>query len=149
MAEEKQVLIVDDSKDSQRFLSEILENHGYRYEIANNGKEALEAMKATRPDLILLDIMMPGRSGVFVFKDIKKDPSYENIPVVFITGASEATGVNVKTGEQAPIRNYSDQYPRGSGAQIFKKLSRIEPEGLVEKPVDPAELIETIKALLS
>ncbi len=149
MAEEKQVLIVDDSQDSQRFLSEILEEHGFRYEVANNGKEALEAMKATRPDLILLDIMMPGKSGVFVFNDIKRDPNYENIPVVFITGASEVTGVNVKTGERAPIENYSDQYPRGMGAQIHRKMSRLEPEGLVEKPVDPSELIEKIKALLS
>jgi two-component system response regulator MtrA len=64
MAEEKHILIVDDSEDSQKFLSEILEGHGYRYRVASDGKEAFEAIHATRPDLILLDIMMPGKSGI-------------------------------------------------------------------------------------
>jgi CheY-like chemotaxis protein len=149
MQEEKRILIVDDSKESQKFLSAILEDHGYRYEMANNGKEAMEAVKAAHPDLILLDIMMPGKSGIFVFKDLKKDPSLVNIPVIFITGTSEATGVDVKTGEQAPVESYSDQYPRGIGTQIHRKLAGLEPEGLVEKPVDPEVLITKIKALLS
>ena len=149
MQDEKHILIVDDSKESQTFMSAILDDHGYRYQVANDGKEAMDAIRAQRPDVILLDIMMPGKSGIFVFKDIKSDPNLENIPVIFITGASEGTGVDVKTGEQAPIESYTDQYPRGIGTQIHRKLSGLKPEGFVEKPVVPEVLLEKIKELTS
>jgi CheY-like chemotaxis protein len=117
--------------------------------MARNGDEAISALRRDRPDLVLLDIMMPGKSGIFVFKDIKNNPSLKTIPVIIITGASEGTGVNVETGEQAPIKSYTDQYPRALGAQIHRKLSGLKPEGLVEKPVMPAVLLEKIKELMS
>jgi CheY-like chemotaxis protein len=147
MSDPKLILIVDDEKDSQDFLSAIVEEEGYRWRIANNGHEALEMVKADRPDLVLLDIMMP-KSGVFVFKDIKKDPELRDIPIIFITGVSQQTGVDIKTGEEKPIESYSDQYPRAVGSRIYKKLQGLAPDGLIEKPVDPAVLVNKIKELL-
>lgn len=147
MPDPKRILIVDDEKVNQDFLSAIVEEEGYHYQIAANGNEALRMVKKDKPDLILLDIMMP-KSGILVFKDIKKDPNLQDIPIIIITGASEQTGVNITTGEQKSLESYSDQYLRAVGGRVHKELQDFKPDDLIEKPVDPAVLISKIKELL-
>lgn len=147
MADPKRILIVDDDKVNRDFLSAVVEEEGYQYQIAKNGHEALQMVRLNKPDLVLLDIMMP-KSGVFVFKDIKKNPEFKNIPIIFITGVSQQTGVDIKTGEEKSIESYTDQYFRAVGSRIYEKLQGLEPDGLIEKPVDPTVLIAKIKELL-
>jgi len=148
MPEDKQVLIVDDSEESVVFLSEILEEHGYPYRVARNGKEAIKAMKESRPDLVLLDVMMPQKGGVAVFQDMKKDPELDKVPILIITGASEATGVDMKTGEEKPKESYADDFTRRFGIEVRGQLQSLTPEAFIEKPIDPKIIVEKIKEVL-
>ncbi len=148
MPEDKQVLIVDDSEESVVFLSEILEEHGYPYRVARNGKEAMKAMRESRPDLVLLDVMMPQKGGVAVFQEMKKDPELEKIPILIITGASEATGVDMKTGEEKPKESYADDFTRRFGIEVRGQLQSLTPEAFIEKPIDPRIIAQKIKEVL-
>lgn len=79
------VLIVDDTVDNLTLMSELLKD-SYVVKVANNGEKALKiAQSANPPDLILLDIMMPGLSGYDVCEQLKANPATENIPVIFLT----------------------------------------------------------------
>ena len=85
------VLIVDDAVENLQVLSGLLKDK-YRVKIAKNGEKALElANAAEKPNLILLDVVMPGMSGFEVFAKIKSDNATKNIPVIFITALNEAT----------------------------------------------------------
>ena len=148
MPEEKQVLIVDDSEESVVFLTEIIEEHGYPYRVARNGKEAMKAMQESRPDLVLLDVMMPQKGGVAVYNEMKRVPELETVPIFIITGASEATGVDMKTGEEDPKNTYADDFSRRFGIEVRDKLKSIEPDAFIEKPIDPQILGEKIKKVL-
>jgi adenylate cyclase len=85
------VLIVDDAVENLQVLSGLLKDK-YRVKIAKNGEKALELANATeKPNLILLDVVMPGMSGFEVCAQLKSDESTKNIPVIFITALNEAT----------------------------------------------------------
>lgn len=117
--DKRTVLIVDDEFVNLKLLREILKKQ-YSVRIALNGSEALErAVMEPLPDLILLDIMMPGKDGFTVFRELKSDPLTSSIPVIFIT-ASE--GVSIPSGED-----------------IFKGV-----EFLV-KPVNSAALLDIVR----
>ena len=149
MPEQEEVLIVDDSEATVVFLSQIVEDNGYRFRVARDGKDAIASIKERRPDLILLDIMMPRKSGINVFRDVKGDPDLNAIPIIIVTGASEATGVDIATGTEAPKETYGDDLARRFGAALHDTLNGLTPEGLIEKPVEPALLGEKLKELLS
>jgi len=148
MPDARRILIVDDSDEIVAYFSEILEEHGYQYVVARNGKEAMEAMKSFRPDLVLLDVMMPRKSGIAVFQQMKKDPGLEKIPIVIVTGASEVTGVDMKSGEEKPKETYDDDLTREFGAQLREKLQSLTPDAFLEKPVEPEALVSKIESLL-
>ena len=149
MSNQHEIMIVEDSQENILFASQILEDNGYNYSVACNGDEALEAMKKKRPDLILLDIMMPRKSGMTVFKKMKNDPELKNIPIIIVSGASEVTGVDMKTGEQQAKKGYDDDFSRDFGAVLHEKLKGMTPDGFIEKPIDPPALISKIKEFLS
>ncbi len=148
MTDLQRILIVEDDEQTSLFVSQILENHQYQYSVARNGAEAMEAMKADPPSLVLLDIMMPRKSGLNVYQQMKKDQNLEEIPIIIVTGASEVTGVDMKTGEEEGKESYGDDFARGIGAVIKEKLNGITHEGFIEKPVDPPVLVAKIKELL-
>ena len=83
------VLIVDDTPKNIQLLGTVLKQHGFRVAIAINGKQTLEFIKRRKPDLILLDVMMPEMDGFAVCKAIKKDPDSASIPVIFLTARTE------------------------------------------------------------
>lgn len=84
------ILIVDDNPQNLKILGNVLkENTDYTLAFAMNGEEALEYISKNRPDMILLDVMMPGIDGFEVCENLKKDPETEDIPVIFITAKSE------------------------------------------------------------
>ena len=90
-AEKKVVLVVDDAPSNIRIVNEILHD-SYRVRIATNGAKALELAAGTPgPDLILLDVVMPGMDGYEVCTRLKSDPSTRDIPVIFLTGQTEIT----------------------------------------------------------
>lgn len=147
MSDKKNVLIVDDSEDQIIFSSRLLEDNGFEYKVARDGKEALEILETSSPDLILLDIMMPKKTGLNVLKNLRKNPD-KKIPVIIVSGASDATGVQIKTGEETPNAEYGDEVAHKYGQFIKETLEELKPEGFIEKPVDPDELLAKIKDIL-
>ncbi|MBN2320085.1 MAG: response regulator [Acidobacteria bacterium] len=143
------ILIVDDSDEIIAYFTEVLEEHGYEYSVAQDGKTAIESMRENRPDLVLLDVMMPRKSGVAVFNKMKKDPELAGVPVVIITGASKVTGVEMTSGEENPKQTYQDDMAREFGVQLREQLQNLTPQGFLEKPVEPEQLISKIRSLLN
>lgn len=83
------ILIVDDDEKNLELMGEILKIHGYAFETAKNGLEALEKTKEISPDLIFLDIMMPHIDGYEVCRRLKEDPSTQHIPVIIVTALAD------------------------------------------------------------
>jgi len=89
-SERATILVVDDTPDNLTVMSELLKDT-YKVKLANNGEKALKYVQGdTKPDLILLDIMMPGLSGYDVIVELKANPETHNIPVIFLTAMSAA-----------------------------------------------------------
>lgn len=84
------ILIVDDIPRNLEVLGNILNSEGYETAMATNGKEALATIRKTKPDLILLDIMMPEMDGYEVCRQIKSHPDYKDIAIIFLTGKSDS-----------------------------------------------------------
>lgn len=87
--EKQKILLVDDEEDILDFLELILEEQGYSVVKANSGREALAAAQMHRPELILLDIMMPEMDGWEVLKLLKADEEVSHIPVAMLTARTE------------------------------------------------------------
>ena len=81
----KTVMVVEDSATDLHFLSGVLASGGYHVIAAHSGEEALEKMKAERPDLVLMDVVMPGMSGFQTVRHLARDESTRGIPVIFCT----------------------------------------------------------------
>ena len=79
------ILIVDDTPENFQVLGDILENEGYDLRIATSGPQALATAQSFPPDLILLDILMPGMDGYEVCQQLKANPDLRIIPVIFIS----------------------------------------------------------------
>ena len=148
-SDQKEILIVDDSEANVVFLSQIVEDNGHRSRVARNGIEATLALQESRPDLVLLDLMMPRKSGIAVFQEMKEDSDLKEIPVIVVTGASEVTGVDLRTGEEDPTKTEDDDVGRRFGAVLHETLRDLTPDGFIEKPIDPVLLSERIEELLS
>src|SRR5215475_1061048 len=89
MTDNPSILVVDDEADSLSLLTGILASEGYRVRAAENGGLALASVDAWLPELILLDIRMPGMDGFEVCRRLKAGDKSQNVPVIFITAASE------------------------------------------------------------
>ncbi len=83
------ILVVDDTPDNLRLLIRILQKEGYKVRPVTNGFSALEAIQSSRPDLILLDIMMPDISGYEVCEKLKSDPHLRGIPIIFLSALED------------------------------------------------------------
>ena len=83
------VLIVDDNEDIVAIVSRILLDRGYEVRIARDGPGALESVRQQRPDVVLLDMMMPGMDGMQVLDHLKRNPGSGSIPVVMVTAKTQ------------------------------------------------------------
>lgn len=127
------LLLVDDLPLNLKVLGNLLKKQNYELVIATNGEEALEKVKNENPDLILLDIMMPGIDGFEVCKRIKNNPHNKEIPVIFITAKSEVS--NIVQGFQAGASDYISK-PFNSEellARISTQLELVDSRRLIKK----------------
>ncbi len=83
------ILIVDDEPDIVEFISYNLKNKGYAIATARDGNEAIRKAKEFRPDLILLDVMMPNKDGIKTIKELRQLPDFENTAIIFLTALSD------------------------------------------------------------
>ena len=117
----KNILLVDDSKTELHFLSDLLEKRGYKIRTAENGEEAMRRLGEETPDLILMDVVMPGQNGFQLTRAITRDPRFVNVPVIMCTSKNQET--DRVWGMRQGARDY------------------------ITKPVDADELMAKIKAL--
>ncbi len=82
------ILVVDDEEDIRSSVAELLSGVGYRVETASDGADALRRMRARRPDLVLLDLMMPGMDGLELLQRQAKEPALATVPVVVATASA-------------------------------------------------------------
>ncbi|MBF1999197.1 MAG: response regulator [Synechococcales cyanobacterium C42_A2020_086] len=115
------ILVVDDIADNSFLLQTLLEAEGYQVEIADSGAAALAKVEANPPDLILLDVMMPGMNGYEVTRRIRENPRLPFIPIVLVTGHMQATA--------------SEGFEVGA-------------DGFIRKPIDFDELLSRIQSIL-
>ena len=85
----ERILVVDDTPANIQTVAAILKGQGYQLSVATNGKQALEVIEKVRPDLILLDVMMPELDGIETCQRIKSAEAWRDIPVIFLTAKTE------------------------------------------------------------
>jgi CheY-like chemotaxis protein len=122
----RKILVVDDEPDMRTFLTTVLEDNGYRHESAKDGEEAMALIEADPPDLIALDVTMPNKSGVSVYRTLKNDDRYKDIPIIFITGVTDEFKKFISSRRQVP-----------------------PPEGYISKPVNHDDFLAMIEKLLA
>ncbi|HUV59199.1 MAG TPA: response regulator [Desulfatiglandales bacterium] len=127
----KKVLNVEDDADTRTFVSTVLEENGYIPIMAIDGAEGMKKVKEERPDLIILDILMPRESGIKMYHELKLDPNLKDIPVVMLSGVSKRTFLR----SQAALTEFGEE-------------TVPEPQAYLEKPVEPEDLAETLKKIL-
>jgi twitching motility two-component system response regulator PilH len=115
----KNILVVDDSKTELHHLTDLLTKRGYTVRTAENGEDAMRRLGEGKPDLILMDVVMPGQNGFQLTRAITRDPSYADVPVIMCT--SKGLETDKVWGMRQGARDY------------------------VVKPVDADELIGKIK----
>jgi twitching motility two-component system response regulator PilH len=87
----KSILIVDDSATDRQYLSELLSKNGFKVATAQNAEEALAKAKQLRPDLVLMDIVMPGQNGFQATRTLSKDEATKQIPIIICTSKGQDT----------------------------------------------------------
>lgn len=117
----QKILLVDDSKTELHVLSELLVKRGYAVRTAENGEEAFKRLAEEKPDLILMDVVMPGQNGFQLTRAINRTPEYSEIPIIMCTSKS------LETDRVWGMRQGAKDY--------------------ITKPVDASELFAKIKAL--
>ena len=145
----KKVLVVDDDPNTVRFLTVALEENGYEAIGAADGKEGFERVVADKPDLILLDVMMPKRTGFTMFKQMKKTEGMENVPVIMLTGVTASLDAqDEKSGDtfEQPFAGLRESLRKA--IEEMKEDGVDRPEFFIEKPIDPDMVIGKIRELI-
>ncbi|MCU0524373.1 MAG: response regulator [Elainella sp. Prado103] len=115
------ILVVDDIPDNSFLLQTLLEEEGYQVEVADDGRTALRKIADNPPDLILLDVMMPGMNGFEVTQRIRQNAELPFIPILLITGYTEPSP--------------ADGFDLGA-------------DGFIRKPIDFDELLNRVRSIL-
>lgn len=127
----KNILVVDDEMDVRTFISTLLEANGYKPRLAENGQQGMDKVREAKPDLITLDVMMPKESGIKMYRDIKTDPQFQDVPVIIISGLAKKTFLH--------SQKVLDK---------FKNQQVPVPDAYIEKPPEPEELMAEVKRLI-
>ncbi|MDM8525212.1 response regulator [Desulfococcaceae bacterium HSG8] len=127
MTDKKRILVVDDEPDFASIVQKNLEKEGFEVEVAYDGVEGLEKVKANPPDAIVLDVMMPEKDGYEMCKDLKGDDKYSGIPVLLLTAVAD--------------RVSSTRYSHYDGMNT-------EADDYLPKPASAEQITESIKSLL-
>ena len=115
------VLVVDDSKTELMYMTDLLQKNGYSVRTAENAEDAFRRLSEDKPDLILMDVVMPGQNGFQLTRSITRDPQYADVPIIMCTSKNQET--DRVWGMRQGARDY------------------------ITKPIEAKELLAKIKAL--
>ena len=127
----KKILIVDDEIDMRIFISTLLETTGYKSLVSKNGSDGILKAKKIMPDLIILDVMMPGEGGVEMYRQLKTDNKLKKIPVIMLSAVAKKTFFH---------------YLNMLNVQSMHPVS--EPEAYMEKPPEASVLLKITQHLI-
>ena len=127
MQEQPRILVVDDDPDILEAVKTVLESRDYIVSTAKNGEEGLDMIRKSRPDLLILDLLMPKKDGFAVCRELKEHPKYADLPIVILTSVRE----------DASRRRY----------ELETGLS-LDVDDYVEKPVAPLDLLHRVEVVL-
>ena len=145
----KQVLIVDDDRNAVKFLSAVLEEHGYDPVPAYDGNEGLRKVEQAKPGLIVLDVMMPKKSGFVLFKQLKRDERYKDIPILMLTGVSGMIEELENRGDESSEKPYDSlREALKRTIQDLRGEGLVRPEMFVDKPIDPDSFVVKVRELI-
>ena len=119
----RKILVVDDELDQLAYIASILEDFGATTLKASDGDEAIALARKEKPDLMTLDLSMPGKSGVDVFVAVREDPELRDLPICVITGRPEMRKL------------------------IYERPAHTAPEGYLDKPVNRKVLLRNIRKI--
>jgi twitching motility two-component system response regulator PilH len=117
----QKILVVDDSKTELMFMTDLLQKNGFSVKTAENAEDAFRRLAEEKPDLILMDVVMPGQNGFQLTRAITRDPLYADVPIIMCTSKNQET--DRVWGMRQGARDY------------------------ITKPIDSDELMAKIKAL--
>lgn len=127
MSNEPYILIVDDDPDILEGITTILETQPYRLATARDGIKCMEMIRADKPDLLILDLLMPRMDGWGVIREMRSEPQYGDIPIMILSTVIE----------DASRRRYELETGMAMNVQAY-----------IQKPAKPAELIQRVEKLL-
>ncbi len=116
------ILVVDDSPTERHFLADLLTRHGYSVTTADNGESALLQIRSKRPDLVLMDVVMPGQNGFHATREIARNPATQDLPVIICSSKQQDS--DRAWGLRQGARDY------------------------LVKPIDPARLLQAVAGML-
>lgn len=129
------ILVIDDEPAIVTYLTTLLEDHGYETCFASDAAGGIAIARREAPDLICMDIMMPKRSGVALYRDIRAGRKTKDIPVVFVSAYTQVHNT-LKPGAPGFFR------------QLIPGGKTPEPQAFIEKPIKPSDFIAAIATLI-
>jgi CheY-like chemotaxis protein len=124
----KRILLVDDDPEQIEYASAVLEENGYVAIAASNGLEGMEKARKEKPDLILLDLLMPEKGGIVMYRELRKEAETKNIPVIVLSGVARGAPFEARMMSQDP--------------------SIPAPDGYIEKPMKPSTMLKMVGELI-
>jgi len=146
----KRVLVVDDDENTRRFLTVALRANGYEAVTAEDGDDGFHKIQESKPDLILLDVMMPKKTGFVLFKQLRRREEYKDIPVIMLTGVAEVLEEDESQAEGETFERPFDSLRDSLRKAIVKMREEglVRPELFIDKPIDPERLIQEVEKLI-
>jgi CheY-like chemotaxis protein len=121
----KTILVIDDEKDMRVYLTTLFRQAGYEVRAAENGEEGLRLAREAPPDLITLDVLMPRKSGVRAYQELRRMPETRSVPIVILTGLAQQEDLfGQELGELPP------------------------PDAICDKPIDRESFLGRVQGLL-
>lgn len=150
---QKKVLIVDDDIANIKYLSTVLRENGFEAIDAQDGVEGMQKAESENPDVIVLDVMMPRKTGFGMFKSLKKNESLSKIPVIMLTSIQKV----IEDGRSGEGDNPTFEEVKDHFLDKMEKVvdqhrgksdsDKVRPEVFMDKPIDPDEFIKAVSGL--
>jgi two-component system alkaline phosphatase synthesis response regulator PhoP len=145
----KKVLVVDDDKNAIKFMSVMLDENGYEPIVAYDGREGLQKIEENDVDLIVLDVMMPKKTGFVLFKELKRKDEYKDIPILMLTAVA-ASLTELDAQEEDTFERPYDSLRESLRKTIeeMRESGDVRPDMFVDKPVDPDGFLKKVRELI-